>query len=139
MLRYLLILQLRQKLPALYHARDTEEFYLFDEGKVYSVSDETLARRTRILSSSVWEQEVKDILILVDTFAYGNKGIPRYFLRGNMKTKVVIASPPQERWWTVGRQNQSKARAVYMNPYSTAEARLLYVKSTSIILLLFLR
>ena len=131
MLNYLLIFRLRESLPVLYHDLAGPYFHLFVEGKVYRVDEDYLAENSVLQRTEC--KELMDLWNLIDNAQYPPDGvIPRYLANGGVIPKLIFASVPQEKRWSTGRQRDFDPYVVYINPYSEAEAQLLYVAPTSI-------
>ncbi len=130
MLKYLLMVRLRESLPVLYRDPQGPYYHLFIEGKVYLVYEDILMEPD-IFYDTKWPQ-LKNLWILADSTHFENNGeIPRYLSTGRLISKLIFTTSPQQDRWVAGRQRDFHPHVLFMNPYSEAEAQFLYVTPTS--------
>ena len=128
MRNYLLMVRLEECQPVLFHENYAEYFHLFVDGKVYRVDEDYLKRNPTVLH----DDKCAGLWILIDPAHYPPDGIiPVHLSNGGVEGKVIFTSSPQTKRWRKGRQLGFDPNVIYMNPYSEAEARLLYVNPTS--------
>lgn len=126
MLWFLLVSRLRLGQPVLYHPIESHQLKLFHEGKVYSVEEEVIEKKYRFLTLPKWKNVLKTVWILMDSNLHRDE-IPNWACQGGLLCTLIYTSSPTIRQWEKMVQIHFMPYLIYMNPYSTAEAQLLYV------------